>query len=952
MINKLKSFLTIILAYMVIMNCFTSVSVSASEVDIVYNDAELFAMGIDAFNEEYYADAAMSRGTFAEFISNISGLISNTENSWRETVFADDNKDQLISATTTVFEDVDTTHPQYDAIMAVYSSGYMHGVSQNRFAPDYNITVREATKVFVDILQYGELAMAYGGFPNGYVTVAQQKKLLKGVSAELTAPLTQKDAATILYNALDVPFYSLTVIKDGYGKYTAEPGQTFMTKILGLDKIDGRITDNGLAALTGDSKVRVTDIVVGGITLETNTRTESVKRYIGREITAYYTNDEDNYGKLIYYVVDDDEEVAVITATGSPSAELDGNRLRISYVDGYRKKSEAVLKNANVIYNNKVLKTYDESIFDIKDGDITLIATSGGVSDLVVIRSYEHICVDKVDSNQVIYGKGKGGVDSFQILNLSDDAAKYVSIRDENNNIVNISELVSGDVLNVLRSSDGKNVEIIVSRNTVEGFVVVKTSANGDVQKISNDEMEYTLLRTSQFSNAPEIELKKTYRLYLNKNGEVVWFESTDNASMMGILMVAKELSSNSLDDKCGVKIYDSTGKAQTYTMDDKFYLNGEKVGKPQDALTSLQAVEGEAVLYTTNSEGLLKSITTAAPFGSNDNQRGWYRINPKPDYDIPSSERSKRWYLYNAAGRDFSSWIYYVPGYSKVFTIPTDDSQMMEEKNFTVDKFSFVGDTSYAVEGFATDKYAVEAEVLVLRQDAKGSGAVLAGNAFVITNISLGYDNEEDEVVKVLNGYLIKNNSATETTLNLTANTIMVDSKDVGAEIDSTKPESEVGPRKVDELRAGDIVAFGTDSQGRATVLCTIYDHSTGKTFKARQGVITGFAGYAYSMNGNAVRLSLNNPEDVTSWPENTSEITGGNYWLADNFPFKQFPLTQTGAAVTVEEAANGTLKVYNSSVSDIMSYADTGSVCDWVVAIEEWHGKNIGTVIYKNNN
>lgn len=961
-----------------------------SEAEAGYGKAELFAMGIGAFTEDYTPNAEMTRAEFAVFISNAAQLLGDTGENWRDEVLADDNKNVSYGDEESIFDDVDQSHPSYSEIMAVYEHGYMRGIADRRFAPDYVVIGREAIKVFVDMLEYTEKADAIGGFPNGYINVAQQIHILKNFDAEYQKPLTQRNAATLLYNALNVPLLSLKTVTDRYSEYGSDKEATFMTEILGLDSVSGRITDNGLTTVEGESKIQESQVKIDGTTLDTSDETESVKNHIGRECKAYYKNEEDNFGELVYYTIEDEKDVVVIDREDFLNAYQRNSVLYISYTEKNSTRTVSLGKNADMIYNNKALLKYNKDLFDFDSGEITLIATEGGEYDVIVVKAYNFLCVDRVDSTDVVYGKGKGTADVFSVVDLSEHDTDYVSLRDEKGQKISASDLVSGHVLNVLISADKKVVVGTVTNKTVDDFTINATERDGDVLTVYGEEdVSYDILNVLDWTNFPSIKNGKVYDLYLNQDGDVVWLEDAAKKSdkLVGIIMAADQMKHGSISDECAVMIYADTGKATTYTLADKFSLNGGKKQEPIDVISTIQAAKGEPVLFTVNEEGLCDSLITAAPYGSTDNERGWYRINPKPrlikngkgeyfsetkswlrDPEDSTWRTEQNWYLYNTAGKDFSAFMYHVPGVTKTFTVPPNESDYTDEKKFSVNKVGFVADTYYAIEGFSTKRNSMEAEVFVLCRSASGGGTVDGGTAFLIENITTGRDIDEETPTRVLKGFLIKGNKTERASLTLAYDATMIDEKEMGSQIEGTAEETEVGPRTVAELKPGDIVGFCTADNGQATAIRILYDYDAGKgaaysesselgkTYKARAGVITTYAGYAYALNSEGLRVSRSMPESISS-PENVDDITDtvadGEY-LVHKLPFWQIRLRQNPSIVVVEKTADGKLKAYSGKAGDIKCYEDTASAGEYdrLVVINEWYGNNFGTVVYKNWN
>ena len=98
------------------------------------------------------------------------------------------------------------------------------------FAPDEKINSEEFVKMIVTLLGYEEVAEQKGGNPIGYLMVASQTGITKGVSIATGRYITREDTAKMLYNSFDVPL----MVQTSYGAYGAENEYAIM------DGKDGR----------------------------------------------------------------------------------------------------------------------------------------------------------------------------------------------------------------------------------------------------------------------------------------------------------------------------------------------------------------------------------------------------------------------------------------------------------------------------------------------------------------------------------------------------------------------------------------------------------------------------------------------------------------------------------------------------------------------------------------
>ena len=113
----------------------------------------------------------------------------------------------------TGFTDVAADHWASAYIAYCAGAGLVNGMGDGTFAPSANVTVEQAVKMLVVALGYEPMATAKGGYPTGYMVVANTNGITEGVAAAQTAAATRAIVSQLVYNALDVPM----MVQDGFG---------------------------------------------------------------------------------------------------------------------------------------------------------------------------------------------------------------------------------------------------------------------------------------------------------------------------------------------------------------------------------------------------------------------------------------------------------------------------------------------------------------------------------------------------------------------------------------------------------------------------------------------------------------------------------------------------------------------------------------------------------------
>lgn len=105
------------------------------------------------------------------------------------------------------FSDVADNHWAKLYIDTAKNLGIISGTSKTTFTPSGKITYHQAVKMIVSGLGYDEEAKQAGGYPNGYIKVANDLGIFEGISYKSSDVATRGNIALMLHKALNVPFY-------------------------------------------------------------------------------------------------------------------------------------------------------------------------------------------------------------------------------------------------------------------------------------------------------------------------------------------------------------------------------------------------------------------------------------------------------------------------------------------------------------------------------------------------------------------------------------------------------------------------------------------------------------------------------------------------------------------------------------------------------------------------
>ena len=156
---------------------------------------------------------------------------------------------QAAKGLATGFSDVPASNWASGYVGTAAKLGIVNGVGNGQFAPDAPVKYEEAITMLVRALGYEEAAKQKGGYPYGYLIVANENGLLDAVKGGTQgAPATRGTVAQLVDNALEIPL----MIQVGYGTNTKwvvsgskehgdEAEERYLLDDMGFESVKGRV---------------------------------------------------------------------------------------------------------------------------------------------------------------------------------------------------------------------------------------------------------------------------------------------------------------------------------------------------------------------------------------------------------------------------------------------------------------------------------------------------------------------------------------------------------------------------------------------------------------------------------------------------------------------------------------------------------------------------------------
>lgn len=108
--------------------------------------------------------------------------------------------------TSTQFDDVPTGHWANGYISKAASLGIVNGYGGGKFGPTDDVTYEQGVTMIMRAIGGMELATEAGGYPDGYLYVANQHGFLLNIQAKKGEALSRGDIAILLYNCAGFSF--------------------------------------------------------------------------------------------------------------------------------------------------------------------------------------------------------------------------------------------------------------------------------------------------------------------------------------------------------------------------------------------------------------------------------------------------------------------------------------------------------------------------------------------------------------------------------------------------------------------------------------------------------------------------------------------------------------------------------------------------------------------------
>lgn len=808
---------------------FAEDEIATEETTVTVADPELYAavkeeaglvktLGIMTDVNESNIKEEIPRGKFVEHILRFSALAPAKSSGMKQ-----------------FFTDVPEGSEYYDAVTTAAMVGLVSGNGYGAFLPEKNITLYEAIKMTVGALGYGAVAEARGGYPMGYLAVANDLKLLKGINLAGGESLTNATAVKLLYNALNSNAAEMNVNSNNSISMSSTD-KLYLEDTFNVEKFKGVVTGTQVTRQLEGKEY------LGWVEIDN-------KEY--EVIASDYFNEEDLLGMSVYFYLRYNEDVTGDTRDGEiiMISPIEDRNTVIDVVDEDIKPSTTVttfmywdendkaqeknISNATVYYNglncNGSLAP-DGSDLRPEHGNVRLIDNNrDGKIEFVIIESYTEYVVDYGATTKIVTKYGGETIDVG-------DRDDVIIVRD--GVVITPDYLGEWESLKVMYSKTG-GIYIRVSGDTINGIIA---SVNDEEIKFGDTVYEYADVYKEALA-------AKHYQAFTDKKGATVTIAVNEDNEVVGMTTtvtavteygyLVRVVDEGSLSPKSYVKIYCLYGSMNIYECSDSIKVNGVKVngslGKVFNAYNSSKGdwsgkTKDQLIQYTKKNDIVTAIYTADDTTGGSEGVMG---AADNENFTLNYQKKSSNWTYtsgINALENNYIITTTFIP----TFWIPKDLTQES--------LFNFY-ETASSVSGLSksTELYIYDAQLLNSSYDIYTPAALVVK------------DKTEDEEISETNPYILSSieTSATYYIVDSIENTVDGSGNEI-YQITSTDGKVVVFEHNVYNVDTTNLYGYGSYTLGeleRGDVIQVGY--GTDDTKANRFVVIAAADDYAKDENG-----------------------------------------------------------------------------------------------------
>ena len=685
-----------------------------SEIDVITLDDE----------QEFDAEVTVSRAKFSEYVGKAIQVYPSFSMQY--------------------FVDVPAEHEQAGYINILADCGIISLNDAKMFEPDRPIKYSEACKMLLCAMGYGDYASTVGEPMWNWITVASKADI--AISVANQDAITSAETVELIFNAMSKPLMVSNL--DGKSMYI-EDNTNLFAEYHDIYFDTGVVEATYGAYLERYQMPMEGNVIISGKDFETQL---DLRHLLGVQSEYVYRWDDANDEGYVFYaeIRDEDDILKISSELLDDYDESTNTFYYLQNKDASKTKRQSVEKNFQIVYNgvpySGTVTTAVSGFLDkTRRGEITLADSDrNGNFDVLIIKNYEIFPIGTIDTiNENIYG-------GFEKTTINYSAYDVVKLFDSKGIEKEMSDY-SDAVLNIARSENGENLEVVICDETTEITIKSLQSDRNEVE--DQNGQSYVVDKRVMEQYAPTLMAYKSIKAYFDMFGYIVRIEAgaTDDY-LVGYLIKGKSYEEDFGDIAVQFMVYTRDRKIEKYNFAEKVKIDGNsyKMNKnPDAALNALPKVSSydvdgglrytispQIIRYKLNEEKQITALDTT-------------NLNTeREDKNNSLVQRHKNAALLNSnrVGLD----TYWSTAETVIFKIPTlnSEGQILKNGSYVTPQAKDFGtsvslnfDETYTCDTYNYSDTDYYTDIMVVVQEQK----TMSPDALVFTGVHQIWDEEEE---------------------------------------------------------------------------------------------------------------------------------------------------------------------------------------------------------------
>ncbi len=691
-------------------------------------------------------EKTITRAEFAAVMTRAIGMESMIKTASSREIFTD-----------MVRDDVDHWATGY--VKIAYDRGIILGMGDGTFAPDSPVTYEQAVKMIVCALGREVAAIDAGGWPGGYIAVANNIGLTdNAIYSPTNGPASRGIVAQLVFNALDMPLWEAAV-----GGDMVATSNTLIRDRLKVNTFKNMMVtevDGVLSLNPGTSSVRSGYLLlesgsnVGVYDYTAVISSEEARNLLGHYVSGYYKVDASTDTNNILLIKDAsvvDEEVTIESENIERLLSLE-----LSYwkdkENSTRTNKITISPTAKLIYNGAAIDylssatpaqrnlTYwlDPSGAGFINGEVRLLDSGAdGNFDLVFIDDFETYVVKSAvrtndrtyANNYVVYDYYTSGR-SIQIdpYDRNTDVSIYNA---KTGKEMKIEDVRAMDIMSVASSADGKTIKAYVSTDKFSGSIDSVSTTSPKKYYINNSQYQLTEeFEQVVLAGKVELGIGSEGTFYLDRTGKIAAAAITA-AEIGNYCYITNAGKYDMTGNTAAVELIGVNTEPSTptkYEVAPRVKINGTTYADVADILSELSnsasllasnvgassATYSQLAKVMINSNKQITSITTAQTKTVGGSEV--LDIGTSTNAGVLKLGQASSEYTYST-GSGFESQVF-INSSTQVLVVPTSRRDTEQYKS-SVGRSYFTAGTRYTIEAYDMNASSTAKVVVVYGADA-----------------------------------------------------------------------------------------------------------------------------------------------------------------------------------------------------------------------------------------